>query len=119
MKYKINKRDLTNIKITATANIEPEECIGIWVTNKPTSKNSRYLFQKQMSKSWWETEDLGRYCNHSDTPNTFISYHSDKLELIAIRGIKKEEEILVDYTKLTELIGFIPYLNFEQKNDNH
>ncbi|AWK04724.1 hypothetical protein HYN56_11015 [Flavobacterium crocinum] len=113
MKYAINKSDPNNIKITANSNIESDEYIGIWVTDKPTSKNSRYLFQKQMSKSWWETDDLGRYCNHSNSPNTNITYQAEKLELKAIRQITKHEEILVDYRKLKELIGFIPNLNFK------
>lgn len=114
MKYAVNREDNSNIKITAISDIDRDELIGIWVTHKPTSKDSRYLLQKQMSKSWWETDDLGRYCNHSNTPNTYVSYHSDKLELKAIREIKEQEELLVDYRKLTEIIGFIPDLNFNE-----
>ncbi|AOC93732.1 SET domain protein [Flavobacterium anhuiense] len=112
MKYKINTEDLTNIKITAIQDILPYESIGIWVIDKPMSDNSRYLFQNQMQKKWWETDDLGRYCNHSLTPNTIVCLQNDRVELIAKIPIQKETEILVDYRTITECIGYIPNLNF-------
>lgn len=112
MKYKINKEDLTNIKITAIQDILPNESIGIWVIDKPMSENSRYLFQNHMQKKWWETDDLGRYCNHSLTPNTISFLHNDNVELKAKTLIQKGTEILVDYRKITEWIGYIPDLNF-------
>lgn len=112
MKYEINIEDLTNIKITAVENILPNESIGIWVTDKPMSSKSRYLFQKQMQKKWWETDDLGRYCNHSFSPNTTVYLYNHRIELKANTLILKGTEILVDYQKITEFIGYIPYLNF-------
>lgn len=112
MKYKINKEDLTNIKITATQDILPNESIGIWVIDKPMSANSRYLFQNHMPKKWWETDDLGRYCNHSLTPNSIVCLHNDKVELKAKTLIQNGTEILIDYRAITECIGYIPDLNF-------
>ncbi|MNQ89722.1 SET domain protein [compost metagenome] len=65
-----------------------------------------------MRKKWWETDDLGRYCNHSLTPNTTVVSQGDKLELKANRKIEYGEEVLVDYRKITEFTGYIPEINF-------
>jgi hypothetical protein len=41
-----------------------------------------------MNKKWFETNDLGRYCNHSLVPNTIVIYAGNKLELISSKKIK-------------------------------
>ncbi|MEN2416404.1 SET domain-containing protein [Flavobacterium mesophilum] len=112
MKYEVDRSNLTNIKVIATLDILFEESIGIWVTDKPMSKKSRCLFQEQMSKTWWETEDLGRYCNHALIPNTTVVFHQNQLELITNKPIFCGEEILVDYRKITDYTGYIPIINF-------
>ncbi|MBO9586637.1 MAG: SET domain-containing protein-lysine N-methyltransferase [Flavobacterium sp.] len=112
MSYKINKEDLTNIKISAIQDILPNESIGIWVIDKPMSDKSRFLFQSQMQRKWWETDDLGRYCNHSPIPNTVVYVHRDRLELKAKTFIQSGMEIMVDYRTITECIGYIPDLEF-------
>jgi len=108
MKYVIDKSDLKNIKITATTNIQLNEYIGIWISDKPLSKKSRYLFQEKMLKPWWETDDLGRYCNHSSNPNTIVIYQENRLELRASCEIKAGEELFVDYKQITSFTGYIP-----------
>jgi SET domain-containing protein len=65
-----------------------------------------------MDKKWWETSDLGRYCNHSLVPNTIVIGTGNKLELISSRIIQLGEEILVDYRKVTEFTGYIPKIIF-------
>ncbi|GIQ57171.1 hypothetical protein Flavo103_03070 [Flavobacterium collinsii] len=112
MNYIINRDDLNNIKITVSKKILTGTLIGIWLTDKPMSKNSRYLFQEQMVKAWWETDDLGRYCNHSFTPNTTVIFQRNKLILKANRQLNYGEEILVDYRKSTIHIGYIPKISF-------
>lgn len=112
MKFVINRQDFNNIKITAIINILAGESIGIWVTDKPMSKKSRYLFQEHMLKDWWETDDLGRYCNHSLTPNTRVIFHENRLELIANKHINSGDEILVDYRKITQYVGYNPTISF-------
>ncbi|WP_428232478.1 SET domain-containing protein-lysine N-methyltransferase [Flavobacterium sp.] len=107
---------MNNIKITVTCKILNKELIGTWVTAKATSDKSRYLFQKHMSKIWWETDDLGRYCNHSLTPNTTVVFQENQLILKANRKIEYGEEILVDYRKITNYTGYIPTINFKNQN---
>lgn len=108
----INKNDPYNNKICSIRNIDKNEVIGVWVIDKPISKRSRCLFQSHMSKKWWETDDLGRFCNHSIKPNTSVIYYPDKLELKAIRLIEKGEEILVNYMETIKYIKYIPTVNF-------
>lgn len=40
---------------------------------------------------------IGWYLNHSDSPNVF---HDSQYEYFAVRDIKKDEEITIDYDKL-------------------
>lgn len=83
MKYKINREDLTNIKITAIEDILPNESIGIRVSTKPMSLNPDTFFNVTCQKKCYETDDLGIYCNHSLNPNTTIKIFSHRLELKA------------------------------------
>ncbi|MCM0665991.1 SET domain-containing protein-lysine N-methyltransferase [Flavobacterium tyrosinilyticum] len=110
--FRINTEDPTNNKIHSVKNIPINEFIGIWVTDKPTSKKSRCLFQPQMLKKWWETDDLGRFCNHSFDPNTIIIPYPNKLMLKACKMIKSNEEITVDYREITRFTGYLPYMDF-------
>lgn len=113
MKFIINRHNLKNVTITVIHKILANERIGIWVTDKPISEKSRCLFQKQMSKKWWETDDLGRYCNHSLTPNTVVVFYGNQLELQANRQLESGEEILVDYREITNYTGYIPIIDFK------
>lgn len=112
MNYKINDANKSNVKIVASQNILPGRYIGKYITNKPVDKRCRYLYQEHMSQKWWETSDLGRYCNHSIVPNTHIIFVGSVLELFTNKEILADEEILVDYRKVTEFIGYIPEINF-------
>ena len=91
--------------VFATEDITSGTEIGIWCcTDK---KNTvRILYNKGMSCVWYETAMLGRYCNHSLTPNTSVIANEKELILIS-NGISKDEEILVNYNWVTEHIGFI------------
>ncbi|WP_149208237.1 SET domain-containing protein [Flavobacterium johnsoniae] len=108
----INKNDPYNNKICSIRNIDKNEVIGVWVIDKPISKRSRCLFQSHMSKKWWETDDLGRFCNHSFYPNTILINYTGKLILKARQQIQNGEEISVDYTEITKFIGYIPNTEF-------
>ena len=110
--FQVNTEDPNNNKICSIKNINTEEFIGVWVTDKTQSKKSRCLFQSHMSKKWWETDELGRYCNHSFVPNTIVINDSDKLILKANQCIQNNEEILVDYTEITRLTGYILNTDF-------
>lgn len=112
MNYKINDANKSNIKITAIQNISLGQYIGIYITTDPVDEKCRYLYQKHMDKKWWETSDLGRYCNHSLMPNTDIIFTGNSLELISNKEIVTGEEILVNYKKVTEFTGYLPEINF-------
>lgn len=107
MKFVTNRHDRKNVKITVTQKILINETIGIWVIDKPMSNKSRYLFQKQMSKAWWETDDLGRYCNHSLTPNTIVVFEENQLVLKANKQIDSilMKRYLLTIEKLTSILG--------------
>jgi len=113
MNYKIDKSDLNNIKIVSTSNINIDTIIGKWVTKEAQSEESRYLWQKEtMQEPWNETDDLGRYTNHSDNPNTNVELIDDCIVMISNKNIPNEVEITVDYRTLFDLIGYIPNINF-------
>lgn len=84
------------------------EVVGIWASK---STVGRKLFQKSMKEPWYESQVLGRYANHSLTPNTEVFLENDNLFLRS-KGIKIDEEITVDYTVLKDLIGYEPNLDF-------
>lgn len=109
-KYKIDSTDPNYIKILAIEDIPSGEKIGIWVTDYPT-EICRYLFQEGMAKKWYETFDLGRYCNHSDISNTRIELDNNEIVLIST-GILISDEITTDYNNITQFTGYIPKTNF-------
>ena len=45
------------------------------------------------------TEELGRWVNHSYTPNCVMYYHKEnnKYYIVALRDIKVNEELTIDY----------------------
>jgi SET domain-containing protein len=112
MKYKIDKVDLNNIKIIASDIIPSGELINTWVTDDKTN-GIRYLFQEGMGKTWYETADLGRYCNHSDTPNTTVKMFGGDLVLVS-NGISPGEEITSDYNLVTKFIGYVVNTTFDK-----
>lgn len=84
------------------------EVVGIWASK---STVGRKLFQKSMKEPWYESQVLGRYTNHSLTPNTEVFLENDNLFLRS-KGIEINEEITVDYKVLEKLTGYKPNLNF-------
>lgn len=88
--------------------LQEGEIIGIWASKFPIG---RKLIQESMVEPWYESVVLGRYTNHSLTPNTFPKIEGDKIFLYS-RGIEPGEEITADYTTLNELIGYSANVNF-------
>lgn len=101
----IRESQINGKSVFATEDIPLDIEIGIWCC-KDASKGVRLLYNKGMCCYWYETEILGRYCNHSLTPNTSVIANENELILIS-NGISKDEEILVNYNWVTEHIGFI------------
>lgn len=88
--------------------INKGDVVGVWVSKSPIG---RKLIQETMVEPWYESAVLGRYTNHSLTPNTFPKIEGDKIFLYS-RGIEPGEEITADYTTLNELIGYSANVNF-------
>ena len=84
------------------------ELIGIWASTKQIG---RLLFQDGMSEPWYESQVLGRYVNHSDSPNTEVRINGDSLFLYST-GIEANCEITVDYSNSENLIGYKANINF-------
>lgn len=84
------------------------EVVGIWASKSAVGIK---LFQEGMKEPWYESQVLGRYVNHSLTPNTVVFLENDNL-LLRSKNITVGEEITVDYTVLKDLIGYEPNLDF-------
>jgi hypothetical protein len=111
--YRIDNSDESYIKIIANKDILMGEDIGIWIMNY--FNGGRYLKQEHMIITWYESVDLGRYCNHSNLPNTKtrIETIDDKISVILIsNGIKQGEEIMVDYRIAEYITGYKVNLDF-------
>ena len=64
-----------------------------------------------MSEPWYESQVLGRYANHSDSPNTEFRLNGDSLFLYST-GIEANCEITVDYSNCENLLGYKANINF-------
>jgi predicted transcriptional regulator len=109
-KYIIDSSDPSNVKIIANESITADEVIGLWVTDYKTER-CRVLWQQSMIKSWYETNDLGRYCNHDDVGNVTVELRGNEIVLIS-KGISANEEILVNYKMVEQLTGYKVNLDF-------
>jgi hypothetical protein len=113
MNYKIDDTDKSYVKIVAITDISKGDLIGDWVSHTPVDNRCRFLRQPSMGDDiWWETSDIGRYTNHSYTPNTDVIRNGEKLTLYSNTDIKTGEEITVDYQETERHIGFTAYLGF-------
>jgi len=111
--YKIEIITTSNTRIVATEDILENTVIGTWVANYPTG--GRYLFNEPMTERWYETKDLGRYCNHLDTPNTYVRVETAEnggTDLVLVStGIISGEEIYGDYNIVERETGYIVTTN--------
>lgn len=103
--FELRQSEINGNGVFCTQDIPLGTEIGIWCCTD-ISKGVRTLYNEGMSCNWYETEILGRYCNHSLTANTSLVINEDELILVS-NGISKDEEILTDYNWVTEHIGFI------------
>lgn len=100
--FEIRESDINGKGIFATKDISEGTEIGIWISEKP-SKDCRYLIKDQ----WYENYPLGRYCNHSEEPNTGIRTKGPDIVLESC-GIEAGQEILTNYWWCADISGFIP-----------
>lgn len=106
--FKLKKSKLFGEGIFTNVNLKKDERIGIWIT-----KNTECASRRLPQTDWFETSDFGRFCNHSGIPNTYFRLESDFMEVVLYsNGIKKDEEILVNYMDAQKITGFKVNLSF-------
>jgi SET domain-containing protein len=71
--------------------------IGLFAT-KNINKKQKGLMIKVSNKGYLYT-NLGKYMNHSKTPNVKLVLDGSQIMAIPLRDIKKGEEIVCDYDK--------------------
>jgi SET domain-containing protein len=101
----IKESQINGNGVFSTEDIPSGTEIGIWCSTD-ISKGVRTLYNEGMSCNWYETAILGRYCNHSLTPNTSVLANENELILVS-NGINKDEEIIANYNWATEHTGYI------------
>jgi hypothetical protein len=105
MKYTIRQSEIEGMGIVATTDIPLNEIIGIWTTTIWTP-DGRCMFQDGMEVPWYETADLGRYCNDSRTPNSTAILVNGEFMLYS-NGISIDDEITVDYNIFLDHSGYV------------
>lgn len=75
--------------------------IGVWVSRDRQTARDRVL-----NDIWFEAYPLGRYCNHSLTPNTYITMKDGNAVIYAAQDLNQFDEILVDYNWAHKITGF-------------
>ncbi len=68
-----------------------EELIGIYIQNTPTKSG------RKITNELWESDTLGRFCNHSEVANTTLVKTAEEYVLYANRNIDRGDEITVSY----------------------
>ena len=88
------------------------------MTQNPAGTVNKYNIYKKNIFGFFD-RDLGRYCNHSFNPNTYVKETTDDTgyDLYAINDIELGEEILVNYT-LMEQLSNVPPNTFYKSNFN-
>ena len=100
MKYTIIPTHIKGNSVFTKKTIFQDELIGEYFKNFPNIKYTKNIFGSF-------DRDLGRYCNHSFNPNTYVkeSIKKDGYDLHALNEIKIGEEILVNYVSIEELMN--------------
>lgn len=75
--------------------------IGVWLSHDKQTPRDRIL-----NPAWFETYPLGRYCNHSLTPNTYVTTKGGIVTIYAAKDLSQFDEILVDYTWAHRITGY-------------
>ncbi len=71
--------------------LNTEDLIGVYVENKPNKVG------RKLTDTLWESDPLGRFCNHSERPNATLVQTETGYNLYANRPIDKGDEITVSY----------------------
>lgn len=68
-----------------------EDLIGVYLENKPSKLG------RKLTDTLWESDPLGRFCNHSERPNTTLVQTETGYNLYANRPIERGDEVTVSY----------------------
>ena len=89
--YRIGKSPIHGKGMFATRSIRRGEIIGLALRRDDDGE----LFQTILS----------RYLNHSNQPNLINVPKGDQFELVALRNIKPNEELVTDYAAFTLIVA--------------
>lgn len=121
IKYKLKSSKIHGIGLFADEDIEMNQVVfesskqfmSVWTTEKFTKLNSctkkyikHYGSFSNIDNLWHLNHDDIRFCNHSIQKNNISRKDlSDKnYQLVAMRGIKKGEELLQDYNEFDDTL---------------
>lgn len=116
MKYIIAPSKFKGISVFSKVKILKDELIDVYYKNHPNDRYTKNIFG-------WFDRNLGRYCNHSFNPNTYVkeSPNKDGYDLYALTNIEIGEEILVNYVFMEQLTNapknsfYKPHFNEEKQ----
>jgi len=79
--------------------LNAEDLVGIYIENKPNR------IGRKLTDTLWETYPLGRFCNHSERPNTSLVQTEIGYNLYDNRPIDIGEEVTVSYHVVEYKLG--------------
>jgi len=79
--------------------LNTEDLIGTYIQNTPSKVG------RQLTGTLWESDPLGRFCNHSERPNATLVQTKTGYNLYANRPIDKGDEITVSYHVVEYKLG--------------
>lgn len=82
---------IKGVGVFSNAYFEEEELIGEYVESRPSKLG------RKLTATLWESDPLGRFCNHSERPNTTLVKTENGYNLYANRPIDRGDEITVSY----------------------
>lgn len=85
--------------VFSNTNFDTEDLIGVYIQNKLNKVGS------QLTDTLWESELLGRFCNHSERPNATLVQTETGYDLYANRPIDIGDEITVSYDVVEHKLG--------------
>jgi len=78
---------------------DTEELVGVYLENKPNKVGRR------LTGTLWESDPLGRFCNHSERPNTTLVQTETGYNLYTNRPIDIGDEVTVSYHVVEYKLG--------------
>lgn len=100
MMFNFHFDKVKGVCIVTSLNIEKGTTIGTYLL-----KEGRLIKDCiELVDGWIETYPLGRYLNHSTSPNLEFNYLQDSVELVANRHIEANEELTVDYSEIKKAL---------------